>query len=248
MQKSESIAALAAALSKAQGEMKAVAFDSVNKNPYFISKYASLAAIWDAIRKPLSDNGLGVVQMPLSLEDGKIGVRTILTHSSGEWISTDTEAGALPLRRTKSGEAEMRDNGPQAAGVVITYLRRYSLSALLGLVSDEDDDAESVTDHKPAAKVEQRPQSATVDDALAKKQKVLKAIGAKIWQKEDEHGEMKPDWHRIGKEMNERAKGLGFELAAMNAKQADELIEVFNTILKEEEENGRGENGDWRGQ
>ena len=60
MNQSESIAALAAALSKAQASITGALKDSAN--PFFKSKYADLASCWDACRKPLTDNGLAVIQ------------------------------------------------------------------------------------------------------------------------------------------------------------------------------------------
>lgn len=123
MQQSDSIAALAAALAKAQGAIKGAAKDSVN--PGFRSKYADLASVWDACRKQLSDNGLAVIQTTDEAEDAVVVVTT-LAHSSGEWIS-----GRLKLRPVKAD--------PQGMGSAITYARRYALSAIVGIAPDDDD-------------------------------------------------------------------------------------------------------------
>jgi len=133
MEMSNSISELAKALCKAQAAMKPVIAD--NENPYFKSKYADLAAVWENCRKPLTDNGLSVVQ---TLEhednlDNRIVIKTVLLHESGEWISS-----RLALTPVK--------NDPQAIGSAITYGRRYSLAAMVGVASEnEDDDAESAT-------------------------------------------------------------------------------------------------------
>ena len=123
MNKSESINELAAALAKAQSEMKGAVKDS--NNPFFKSKYADLSSVWDACRAPLTKNGISVVQMPSAAED-VITVDTTLLHSSGQWISS-----SLYARPSK--------NDPQGIGSCITYLRRYSLSAMVGIAPEDDD-------------------------------------------------------------------------------------------------------------
>lgn len=84
MNKSEGIQNLAAALSKAQAELPAIKFDSVN--PFLKNGYASLGAVIAGSRSVLAKNGLAVTQLTFG-EDGVVGVETMLTHSSGEWIS-----------------------------------------------------------------------------------------------------------------------------------------------------------------
>jgi len=123
---SESIAALAAALSKAQASITGALKDS--SNPFFKSKYADLASCWDACRKQLADNGLCVIQTTTHTDAGVMLVTT-LAHSSGEWIR-----GTLPVLT--------KDSGPQAQGSGITYARRYALAAIVGL-AQIDDDAEA---------------------------------------------------------------------------------------------------------
>lgn len=125
---SATIGALAGALAKAQGLIQGAVKDS--ENPFFKSRYADLASVWDACRKPLSDNALAVIQLAKANEDG-VTVTTILAHASGEWIS---EALTLPLK----------DQTPQAVGSALTYGRRYGLSAMVG-IAPEDDDAEAAT-------------------------------------------------------------------------------------------------------
>lgn len=111
---------LAGALAKAQGAMNNASMNRIN--PHFKSKYADLAALWDAVRKPLSDNGLSVVQI---IRDGSL--HTMLLHTSGQRLCSD-----YPLPATAR---------PQEMGSALTYARRYSLSALVGIAADEDDDA-----------------------------------------------------------------------------------------------------------
>jgi hypothetical protein len=84
MSQSENIAELATALAKAQGAMTNAAMNRIN--PHFKSRYADLASILDAIRKPLSDNGLAIMQ-PTFFTDQEAWVETILMHTSGQWMS-----------------------------------------------------------------------------------------------------------------------------------------------------------------
>ena len=120
---SESLDALFAALSKAQG-----AFGHAPKraeNPYFHSRYAELADVLDTIREPLAANGLAVVQMP-GWEGELVTLTTRLGHASGQWI--ESTAAARPVK-----------NDPQGLGSCLTYLRRYTLAAVLGIAQADDD-------------------------------------------------------------------------------------------------------------
>lgn len=134
MNKSESIAGLAAALAKAQGQMKGAVKDSAN--PFFKSKYADLASVVEAIRAAFSANGLSYVQTVQSSDIDEVRVETMILHSSGEWIS----CGVLALPVSK--------NDAQGYGSALTYARRYSLSAAVG-VAPEDDDGNAAVAAKP---------------------------------------------------------------------------------------------------
>lgn len=123
MNKSETVGELAKALCKAQSLMGAAAKD--RDNPFFKSKFADLSSVVSAIKESFATNGLSYSQFPL-LEDGKVGVETILMHESGEWLSSK-----LVLPMTKQD--------PQAAGSAITYARRYALQAIAGIPSEDDD-------------------------------------------------------------------------------------------------------------
>jgi len=127
MSQSEGINELAAALSKAQGEMQAAIKDKVN--PFYRQNYADLGSVWDAARPVLSKYGLCVIQTMEMIQD-KIFMVTTLAHTSGQWIKSH-----LPLNPSK--------NDNQGIGAAITYLRRYSLSAIVGVVCDDDDDGET---------------------------------------------------------------------------------------------------------
>ena len=129
MTQSVEINELAAALSKAQGEMQAAIKDKLN--PFFKSSYADLGSVWDAARPVLSKYGLSVIQTTQTNDDwSKTVLVTTLAHTSGQWIKS-----FLPLNPAK--------NDSQGIGAAITYLRRYSLSAIVGVVCDDDDDGET---------------------------------------------------------------------------------------------------------
>lgn len=124
MQRSESINELTSALSKAQGEMRPAIKES--NNPYFKSKYADLPSVWETIRNVLSKNGLAVIQN-IECEGNIVKVETMLSHSSGQWVS-----GTITMTA--------KDSLPQSIASASTYGRRYGLSAIVGVSSEEDDD------------------------------------------------------------------------------------------------------------
>lgn len=115
---------LAAALAKAQGQMSFAIKDA--KNPHFGNKYADLASVWDAIRTPLSANGLSVTQATDVTEGGEMILITTLWHASGESISS--RYPIAPVQRN-----------PQGYGSALSYARRYALSSLVGVVQSDDD-------------------------------------------------------------------------------------------------------------
>lgn len=132
--RSDDITELAAALSVAQGAIENAVKDSAN--PFFKSSYADLASVWDAIRCPISANGLSIMQLP-SADGPKVTITTILAHRSGQWISSDLTVTA-------------KEDTPQAVGSAITYARRYALQSVAG-VAPEDDDGNGATGrgHQP---------------------------------------------------------------------------------------------------
>lgn len=138
MNKSESIKELAAALVKAQADLKNPAFDS--NNPHYRSKFASLAQVRDTVTPALAKHGLTVTQL-LGEAEGGIRCETVLIHSSGEWLSS-----VLFMPATKQDA--------QGYGSASTYARRYSLQAICGVVGDEDDDGNAASNPKPAKPLE----------------------------------------------------------------------------------------------
>lgn len=133
MNKSESIAALAGALAKAQGEMQGALKDSVN--PHFKSKYADLSSVVNDVRPAFAKYGLSFIQNIHDAPDA-VGVETVILHESGEWLSNGVIF--IPV-------GNKRDS--HAYGSALTYARRYSLSAATGC-APADDDGNAAADSK----------------------------------------------------------------------------------------------------
>ncbi len=123
---SEQVNELFAALSKAQAVIQPALKDKAN--PFFKSKYCDLASVWNACREPLTNNGLCVMQTVVKNESGMVLITT-LGHSSGQYIKSE-----MPLLIVKQD--------PQSLGSALTYSRRQSLAAIVGVAPDDDDDGE----------------------------------------------------------------------------------------------------------
>lgn len=144
--KSEHIDQLILALSKAQGEMKHASKESTN--PYFKSKYADLPSIIDACKIALSKHELAIIQTIDNTNE--LSLITWLGHSSGQWMTSK-----MPILA--------KDNTPQALGSAITYARRYSLAALVG-IAQEDDDAEAAMNRNGQKKASFYEEKRCVED------------------------------------------------------------------------------------
>lgn len=168
-EQSQEIGELAAALAVAQGEITGALKDSAN--PFFKSKYADLASVWDACRTSLSKNGLAVMQVASTGDNGAAVVTTTLAHKSGQWIR-----GTLALMPVKSD--------PQGMGSAYTYARRYALAAMVGVAQiDDDANAASGKGSEPEPQPQRfkhspKPDTGRVDTKLANSyaKKVIDAI------------------------------------------------------------------------
>ena len=126
---SNDIPLLAKAMLAVQKQLNPATKDATN--PYTRSRYATLNAVMDACKSALLDNGIWLTQITVPSEPGTVALLTKLTHAeTGQYQAALT---VLPLQKMDS----------QSAGAALTYSRRYGLSALLGLVTEDDDDAES---------------------------------------------------------------------------------------------------------
>lgn len=145
MRTSEQINELATALAKAQGQLNGAKKDATN--PHFKSRYADLASVWDACREALTKHGLSVLQSPRGVvtEAGAwaVELETCLLHTSGQWMA---DTLTVPV-----GKADA-----QGVGSAVTYARRYSLAAFVG-VAPEDDDGNAASANAKAHAEEARP-------------------------------------------------------------------------------------------
>ena len=195
MNKSNSIANLAQALSLFQGEV--INPKNTATNPFFKSKYSPLSEVINTTKPILAKHGLSVLQSPSG--DGEhIVVTTLLMHSSGEWI----EGEPLVLKADKVTA--------QGAGSAISYGRRYSLSAILGIASEEEDDGNHASgnnsDHasKPKEKAEAQKQQTQTPVQKPAEQKTVstepKAVNfASFWITCKELGYSQSEVHAFAK-------------------------------------------------
>ena len=123
---SENITDLAKALLNVQRTVQPATKDA--ENPFTKSWYASLNSVMDACRDALIENGIWLCQYPVPVEQpNAIGLVTKLTHAeSGQWQSS---LAVVPLPKAD----------PQGMGSAMTYARRYALTAMLGMVTEDDD-------------------------------------------------------------------------------------------------------------
>ena len=136
MKTSPEINELAAALAAAQAKFPTVERTETaqirNEKANYQYRYASLASVLEAVRAPLADNGLAIIQSPKTGESGRIVIHLLLLHKSGQFMEDEF---SLPVAQQT----------PQGIGSIISYARRYQLQAFLGLGTDDDDAQEAQT-------------------------------------------------------------------------------------------------------
>jgi hypothetical protein len=139
MKYSESLCNIAPALAKVQAEIKNPIKNQVNKGVQGAPLYANLEdTLQDYVRPICSKYGISVLQSIKSDEADRVGVSTTLLHESGEYIESDYVFCKIVIPTNSSGRPILTEG--QATGVCITYLRRYSLNAALGINGDKDTD------------------------------------------------------------------------------------------------------------
>lgn len=164
MKTSETLKEIAPALVAFQAEVKDPRKDS--DNPYFKSKYVELDGLMMAVRPVANRHGLYISQDVTTemTESGKTKVwcRTRLTHSSGEFVESDGQFNVA------------KGNDPQSIGSSETYIRRYDLSAFLGIAWDKDDDGNAAS--QADKRKEQHPTQAQANELEVLCQKCGKKI------------------------------------------------------------------------
>jgi hypothetical protein len=185
MNKSDSITKLAAALAKFQIDVENP--KNIACNPQYNSKYAPLDEVISTVRPILGKYGLSFTQSTGTIEN-RIALKTMLIHESGEWL----ESEALILSAYQYNEYGQKELSAQGAGSAITYARRYSLSAMLGIASENDNDGIEATsnfnthiEHKkyPITAKQQRLIKARIEELIAlggEKETVLASLRKKV--------------------------------------------------------------------
>lgn len=213
MQKSESIKNIAKALAAFQAEVKNPA--NTADNPFFKSKYAPLSDILSIARPILSKHGLSILQSP-SGDGQNVTVTTLITHESGEWI----ESEPLTLKADKATA--------QGAGSAITYARRYALSAMLGISSEDDDDGNFASGNKGNANpvnADKKPTAAKTTKATQKTDKATPAQLKKIYATANE---LKVSGDEMKNMMQSHFKKDSSK--ELTKAEASKLIEILNGL------------------
>lgn len=139
MKYSETLGNICTALSKVQAEIKNPIKNQTNKGVQGSPKYANLEdTLQEYVRPICSKYGISIFQSVKTDKTGKVGVCTVLFHESGEFIEGDYVYCDVVIPISKQGKQVLTEG--QATGVCITYLRRYSLNAALGINGDKDTD------------------------------------------------------------------------------------------------------------
>src|SRR5258705_5053669 len=150
---SESVAAIATALAKAQTElsnpekaMVGTVYNNRSDSPQSF-RYASLSSGLDIVRKTLGGQQIAIAQTTdIDRANGMVNLTTILLHTSGEWISSDWPVCQLS-----------ETSAPRRMGAALTYARRYALFTMVGIAGEDDLDAPDVINDQPKGGVEPAP-------------------------------------------------------------------------------------------
>ena len=143
---SESVAAIATALAKAQTElsnpekaMVGTVYNNRSESPQSF-RYASLSSGLDIVRKTLGGHQIAIAQTTdIDRTSGTVNLTTLLLHTSGEWLSSD-----WPVCRLSETSA------PRRMGAALTYARRYALFTMVGIAGEDDLDAPDLTNDAEA--------------------------------------------------------------------------------------------------
>jgi hypothetical protein len=199
MEKSESIVEISKALNEFQFAVKNVSKDG--NNPFFKSKYATLENVISTAKHAMYVNGLSFAQFP-----DADGLYTVIMHTSGEWIGAHANL-------------ELKGHTPQDQGSAITYMRRYALSAALGLATEDDDDGNAASKPTPMGSkaVAPVPPKQVADKRSVQKARIKELCDKKVIEPLTDGD----DYKRYVKE------NTGLELEAGNYEQIIERLEAL---------------------
>lgn len=201
MKTSENVKDIYAAFVKFQAEVGQPTKNAVN--PFFKSRYTTLDEIIRTVQPVLGKHGLAIIQQ-VSSDGVSVSVVTRMIHETGQWI----EAEPMTLKGDKAT--------PQGLGSATSYARRYALSSILGIASEDDDDANSI-EGQSVAKSENRGYKKTNYTVTEKQINRLYAIAAskKIDNKTVDAA--------IVKQLNKKAKDLTKKEYDMVCKAYEEM-------------------------
>lgn len=166
---SDQINELAAAL--AEGQAAARAASKSSKNPYYNSKYADLEEVRSVHKEFFAPLGISVTQLPLVGSEREVRLLTLVAHKSGQWIRSVCSFPVSPPALKGGGEGRIN---AQSHGSAISYARRYSLAAALGIAADDDDsNAAAGRPTEPAEPVAPPAPPRTLDEIAS----ILQPIG-----------------------------------------------------------------------
>jgi hypothetical protein len=157
MNRSETIGEIAKALAKFQGEVKNP--KNTTSNDFYNSKYAPLDVVINTIKEPMAKYGLSYIQNTRT-EEGYVVITTLLLHESGEWM--ESEPLKIPAWKDKKIQVAkdkydfIQEVNAQTVGIGITYGRRYQITAMLGIASEEDTDANEISQGNEEKAVQQK--------------------------------------------------------------------------------------------
>lgn len=207
MKQSESVKTILADLGKAQAEFPTLPKDSNGYN----YKYTNLDTVISTLRPILSKFNIGFMQSLTTTENGRMAITTRLFNSAGEWLEDTTPLPDVSLQK---------GNAAQNVGAAITYMKRYTLCAMLGVSCDEDQDGKpdgnpefNARNQKPQNNAPQNKQNAPAGGWDTKEQgaRIRELLSAKY-----------PDGTQIFTDTDHRT------ITSMRAqKTADEVIKML---------------------
>lgn len=181
---SESVAALASALAKAQGELvnpekSLIATIHTDRRGEFSRtfRYAPLSSGLDIVRKTLGRHEVAIMQTTaIDQVTGTVNLTTVLAHASGEWISS--EWPVCPLSDTAT---------PRRMGAALTYARRYALFTLVGIAGEDDVDAPDLNEGADPNRTEVADQTAPTGGVFPMPNEAERHAGAEHFRKPTVH-------------------------------------------------------------
>ena len=214
MNKSEDINEIVKALAKVQKEIKNPKKDA--NNPFFKSKYSTLDSVIETYKELCSQNDVVVMENPVSktLENGNtlIGIEVLLMHSSGQFINFDPYL-LSPVK-----------NDPQGIGSSITYARRYTLSSVFNIASEDDDDGNNASGNN--SKPQQSPSGQQSNDRMAN-EKQMKLLHFKVGELAKAY-DMTVDKIKTQLKVSDNMKEVDFKAALKRAQDGLDKVQAEN--------------------